>query len=237
MQINVAIAGINGRIGREIVAAAETDPDVVIAAGLTRRDRVKDLPPIDVLLDFTCADSTIELAHHCASAGVPFVSGVTGLSPNQNDEISKIGKSIPVFCASNFSVGVCALMHLLPSLARALHGYDIEIVETHHRNKTDAPSGTAIDLAAAVLGERDHAFVHGRAGVSPRQTTDIGIHSVRGGGNTGEHTVLFMDDGEEIRISHRALSRRTFALGALRASKFVVGRPPGLYGMAELLSM
>jgi 4-hydroxy-tetrahydrodipicolinate reductase len=127
------------------------------------------------------------------------------------------------------------LLQVLPTLALALDGYDIEIVEAHHRHKLDAPSGTALALAEAVGGvEANH--VHGRYGVAKRTAGEIGIHAIRGGGNTGEHAVLIMSEGEEIRIEHRTHSRRTFADGALRAAHFIVDQPPSLYGMADMFS-
>jgi 4-hydroxy-tetrahydrodipicolinate reductase len=235
MAIRIAIAGINGRMGREVVAVVKTDPDFYVAAGLARGERVDKLSSIDVLIDFTTADATVGLAKQSAALSIPFVSGVTGLSTSQTGELRSIGKVIPLFYARNFSVGISALLQLLPSLAEALDGYDIEVVEAHHRHKVDAPSGTAVALAEAITSGRGASFIHGREGVAPRQTGEIGMHSIRGGGNTGEHTILFMSEGEEIRIGHRALGRAAFALGALRAAKYVVGRNPGYYGMTDLI--
>jgi 4-hydroxy-tetrahydrodipicolinate reductase len=235
MVIKIAIAGINGRMGCEIVAASKNDPDFDVAAGLAPGERVDKLPPIDVLIDFTTAEATIGLARESAALGIPFVSGVTGLSPSQSDELRNIGKAVPVFYSRNFSVGISALLQLLPSLAQALDGYDIEVIEAHHRHKIDAPSGTAIAVAEAITSGTNASIVHGREGVAPRQRGEIGMHSIRGGGNTGEHTILFMNDGEEIRIGHRAFSRSAFAVGALSAARFVVGRDPGFYDMTDLI--
>jgi 4-hydroxy-tetrahydrodipicolinate reductase len=235
MPINVAIAGIDGRMGKEVAAVAELDPGVLIQTGLTRSDHIEDVSGVDVLIDFTVAESTIGLAEACATRRIPFVSGVTGLSAKQANQLLCISETIPVFYSRNFSIGISALLRTLPEFASALDGYDIEVVETHHRHKVDSPSGTALALVEALRTGQGQAIVHGREGVAPRQPGEIGIHSIRGGGNTGEHTVIFMNDGEEIRIGHRALSRRTFALGALRAAHFVVGRSPGYYGMDNLL--
>lgn len=235
MVIKIAIAGINGRMGSEIVSVAKNDPNFTVAAGLARGERVVKLPAIDVLIDFTTADATVGMAKECAALGIPFVSGVTGLSTSQTDELRAIGKVIPLFYSRNFGIGISALLQVLPSLARALDGYDVEIVEAHHRHKIDAPSGTALALAEAITSGTNASIVHGREGDAPRQRGEIGMHSIRGGGNTGEHTILFMNDGEEIRIGHRALSRSAFALGALRAARFVVGRDPGFYGMTDLI--
>jgi 4-hydroxy-tetrahydrodipicolinate reductase len=237
MPINIAIAGINGRMGQELVAAAQDDDGFIIVGGLHRGHCLDDLALFDVLIDFTNADSTVDLAQSCAARKVPFISGVTGLSSGQLQELNKIGSIIPVFYSRNFSLGIAALLKILPSLSSMLNGYDIEIIETHHRHKNDAPSGTAQALAEAIYGDSDRQPVYGRHGWSPRASGEIGIHSVRGGGNPGEHTILFMNEGEEIRIGHRALSRRTFALGALRATRFIIDQPPGLYGMADLLAV
>jgi 4-hydroxy-tetrahydrodipicolinate reductase len=137
------------------------------------------------------------------------------------------------------SIGVNALLELLPLLAKALPGYDVEITEAHHKHKRDAPSGTALALGEAVasaLGVNlaDKAN-HGREGIEPREPGEIGFHAIRAGGNAGEHWVLFADEGEQIQVVHRAYSRRTFALGALRAAKWLASRPPGFYTMADLL--
>jgi 4-hydroxy-tetrahydrodipicolinate reductase len=138
------------------------------------------------------------------------------------------------------SLGLNAVLSILPGLVRALSDYDIEITELHHRHKKDAPSGTALALAESIstalnvdLGRQ---AVYGRQGIAPRRAGEIGIHALRGGGNTGEHTVLVADEGEEIRVSHRALSRRTFAIGALRAASFIANEPPGFYSMQNLIS-
>jgi 4-hydroxy-tetrahydrodipicolinate reductase len=170
---------------------------------------------------------------------VPLVSGTTGLTGEQMAELELSAAHIPVFHARNMSVGVSAVTAVLPALVQALDGYDIEIVEAHHRHKVDAPSGTALVLAEAIAAALARPLVelasYGRQGHAPRAADEIGIHAVRAGGNAGEHTIIFADDGEEIRLSHRAFSRRTFALGALRAARFIVGQPPGRYGMADVL--
>jgi 4-hydroxy-tetrahydrodipicolinate reductase len=246
MSLRIAIAGIKGRMGREVVAAANDALDVVVIAGLVRVgagpdvegirkfERVEELPPVDVLIDFTTAGSTIELATASADQGIPFVSGVTGLSESQLCALRELGTGIPVLHARNFSLGLNALLRFLPELVQSLDGYDIEIVEAHHRHKSDAPSGTALALAEAIGGASTN-LVYGRDGVAPRKAGEIGIHAVRGGGNTGEHTVLIMDDGEEIRVSHRSFSRRAFAIGALKAAGFLVCQPSGFYEMADLM--
>jgi 4-hydroxy-tetrahydrodipicolinate reductase len=241
MTVRVGIGGISGRLGREIVVAAEDDPLVQVTGGFSRSEGSLDalLPVVDVIIDVTRADATVDVAERCAEAGIPFVTGTTGLDAAQSRRLARAAERIPVFAARNLSVGIAALMTVLPDLVAALDGFDIEIIETHHRHKVDAPSGTALALLEAIRsapGSNDPALVHGRFGHGLRRPGEVGIHSVRAGGNPGEHTVILADAGEEIRISHRAFSRRPYALGALRAAHWVVGRPPGQYGMADLLA-
>lgn len=256
MSLRIGIGGIGGRMGQEIAAAALADPAFELVGGVEISPASIDslgsklaivesaaalLPRIDVLIDFTTPEATAAHADACAAAHVPFVSGVTGLSSPQVEHLREASQSIPVFYARNMSIGLNALLAVLPQLTRALSGYDIELTELHHRHKKDAPSGTALALAEVIasaleanLGDR---ATYGRIGIAPRQPGEIGIHALRGGGNAGEHTVLFADEGEEIRVSHHALSRRTFALGALRAALFVSHQTPGLYTMANLISV
>jgi 4-hydroxy-tetrahydrodipicolinate reductase len=255
--IRIAIAGIGGRMGREILAAAAADSSIWVVGGtvnatsipaqaetfgseLTVGGALSELPErVDVVIDFTKPGVTLQNAHWCAAQGVPFVSGTTGLSAEQLGELQSASERAPIFYARNMSLGLNALIELLPRLVMALDGYDIEITETHHRGKKDAPSGTALALAEAIAAGRqggpDAHLVYGRTGLSPRTPSEIGMHSLRAGGNAGEHTVLFADEGEEVRLTHRALSRATFALGALRAAKFLAGQPPGWYSMTDLI--
>lgn len=260
--VRIGIAGIGGRMGREVLAVVQAEPDVQLAGGFVRPERVEEISTslgraIDlydrlpdllahnglesvVLIEFTNPDSALAIARECADHGCPLVSGTTGLSADQLVELRKLAERIPIFYARNMSVGINALLATLPALVQALDGYDIEIVETHHRHKADAPSGTALALAeeisTAIRRPLEHHAVYGRHGVAPRKAGDIGIHAVRGGGNAGEHTIIFSDDGEEIQVSHRAYSRRTFAIGAVRAARFVAQQPSGFYAMADLLN-
>ena len=194
-------------------------------------------PPEDaeVLIEFTSPEATIS---HLAY-GKPYVIGTTGLSDDQRAEIKAAARNAPIVLAPNMSVGVNLLREVVRDLSAKLEGYDIELVETHHRNKKDAPSGTALLLAnAAAEGRKqnlDDTAVYGREGVSPRREGEIGIHALRGGAVVGEHRLIFYSDGEEIEVIHRALSRRTFADGAIRASKFAASAKPGLYSMRDVL--
>ncbi len=194
-------------------------------------------PPDDaeVLVEFTSPEATV--AH--LAYGKPHVIGTTGLSEDQRAEVEEAARSVPIVLAPNMGVGVNLLREVVRDLSAKLEGYDIEVVEAHHRNKKDAPSGTALLLANAAAEGRqqnlDDAAVYGREGVSPRQEGEIGIHALRGGAVVGEHRLIFYSEGEEIEVIHRALSRRTFADGALRAARFAAGAGPGLYSMRDVL--
>jgi 4-hydroxy-tetrahydrodipicolinate reductase len=190
----------------------------------------------EVLIEFTTPLATVQ---HL-SYDRPHVIGTTGLSEEQLEKIEETSHSVPIILAPNMSVGVNLLREVVREISAKLGGdYDIEVVETHHRNKKDAPSGTALFLArAAAEGRRkklDEVAVYGREGVSPRESDEIGIHALRGGAVVGEHRLIFYSGGEEVEVVHRALSRRTFADGALRAARFVANARPGLYSMADVL--
>ena len=248
--VRIVVAGVGGRMGREIVAAAESDASVEVVGGTVRPgssganlpvarvsvDALELLPDADVLIDFTTPESTRVHARAAAESKRGLVVGTTGLSAAAVHELREIGRTVPVLYSRNMSVGVNALLGLLPSLIKALDGYDVEIWEHHHRGKKDAPSGTALALAEAMIPDLEKRAVYGRQGIAPRQPGDVGIHAIRGGGNAGEHTILFADDGEQIQVVHRAYGRRTFALGALRAARWVAGQPPGFYAMSDLLN-
>jgi len=240
-------------MGREIAAQAANNQRMTLIGGLSRQARTAEsepdgvrlfvdiaelLPEIDVLIDFSAPTGTVDHASACASAGVPVVCGTTGLDVAQMATLRAATERVAVFHAANMSRGVNAALAVLPALVRALDGYDIEIVEAHHRHKADAPSGTALALARAVAGvsgeDLDGRVRHGREGARLRDASEIGIHAIRAGGNPGEHTVILASEGEELRLSHRAFSRASYAEGALRAARLIVDQPPGWYDPATL---
>ena len=243
-------------MGRELCRAALETEGIELAGGTVEPDAPElgadlgelcgagranvattEAPPEDagILVEFTTPEATVE---HL-SYGLPHVIGTTGLSEEQLAQVKEAAKSVPVVLAPNMSVGVNLLRRVVRDLAAKLEGYDIELVEAHHRNKKDAPSGTALFLARAAAEGRERNLedvaVHGREGLSPRGPGEIGIHALRGGAVVGEHRLVFYSDGEEVEVVHRALSRRTFADGALRAARFAASSKPGLYGMADVL--
>ena len=247
MTLRIGIAGIRGRMGREIALLAENTPEVSLVGGLGRQPGERPpvftnaealLPDIDVLIDFTSPEAAVANAEACASLGKPFVSGTTGLDAAQAAALRDAAASIAVFQAANMSPGVNAMLSVLPTMVRALAGYDIEIVEAHHRHKVDAPSGTALALARVAAGASGESLAerarYGREGACPRTPDEIGIHAVRAGGNPGEHAVILTGDGEEVRLSHRSFSRASYAEGALKAARLIVRQPPGWYEPATL---
>ena len=243
-------------MGRELCRAALQTDGIELAGGTVEPDAPElgddlgelcgagrtgvtatEAPPEDagVLIEFTTPEATVEHLSH----GLPHVIGTTGLSEEQLAEVGEAAQSAPIVLAPNMSVGVNLLREVVRDLAAKLEGYDIEVVEAHHRHKKDAPSGTALFLARAAAEGRERSLeevaVYGREGYAPREPGEIGIHALRGGAVVGEHRLVFYADGEEVEVVHRALSRRTFADGALRAARFAAGAKPGLYGMADVL--
>jgi len=266
MSLSIAIAGVSGRMGRALLEAVAADVDCALGAALDRpaspllgQDAgvvygavsgvaVSDQVPAAlagarVLIDFTRPEATFGYLEDCTAAGVPLVIGTTGFDEAGKARIRDAAKAIPIVFAPNMSVGVNLLMKLAELAASVLQdGYDIEIIEAHHRHKIDAPSGTALGLGQAVARatQRDLAqcAVYGREGVTgERDPRTIGFATVRGGDIVGDHTLLFAGTGERIELTHKASSRATFAQGALRAAKWLQGRAPGLYDMRDVLGL
>ena len=214
------------------------------AAGVAIGGSIEDaLAGCDVAIDFTAPAATVENARRAAERGVALVIGTTGLSDADSRALAAAAERVAIVRSANFSVGVNVLLGLVEAAARALgDGWDVEIVEAHHRQKRDAPSGTALQLAEALAGAlgRDLArdLRSGRAGdVGPRAPSEIGVLAVRGGDVVGDHTVHFLGLGERLELTHRASSRETFARGAVRAAAWVAGRAPGLYDLRDVLGL
>lgn len=199
----------------------------------------------DVIIDFSFHTATAGHAETISQWGIPWVIGTTGLEEEEIAKVESAARCIPIVMAPNMSFGVNLLFSLTRQAAQALKekGYDIEIIERHHRLKVDSPSGTALGLgraAAAGMGwDLDQVSIHGREGIiqGNRPEEQIGFHAIRGGDFVGDHTVLFAGDGESVELSHRATSRETFAVGALRAALWVIGRDPGIYSMQDVLEL
>ena len=229
-------------MGRAVSSVLDAREDVVVAARFDRGE-TPDLSLCDVVIDFSTADASVELAHACAARGGPaLVIGSTGLTPEQDAEILKAAEKIAIVRSGNFSLGVNILIGLVEHAAQRLDArdWDIEILETHHRKKVDAPSGTALMLGEAAASGRDVDLADVRSapydGVGEaREAGRIGFASLRAGGVIGEHTVLFASDDETLTLSHSAIDRSLFAKGAVAAAAWVRSRPPGLYDMQDVL--
>jgi 4-hydroxy-tetrahydrodipicolinate reductase len=252
-RLSVAVTGAGGRMGREVIEAAADREGVAVALAVNRTetepvagvavedaDRLADLlasEDPDVLVDFTGPDSAVAYAAACADAGVPLVTGTTGFADGQIGDLRTASEAVPVLKASNFARGVAALRRAVREAAAALPGYDVELTETHHNGKRDAPSGTAksiLDDVAAVRDDLDER-VHGREGDAPRDAGEIGVHARRAGDVTGEHEVLLAGNRETLALTHRAGDRGVFAEGALDAAAWLVDREPGWYGFDDVL--
>jgi 4-hydroxy-tetrahydrodipicolinate reductase len=230
-------------MGQAIAAAAE-GAGAVIVAGLDQGDDLtNDIAACDVVVDFSHPSATDAVGRACLSKSKPLVIGTTGHSNEDRALLEAISKSVPVVLSPNFSVGVNALFWLTREAARMLgEDFDLEIVETHHRLKKDAPSGTAKKLAEILCEGRKLDYAanvrHGREGlIGERPAKEIGVHSIRAGDVVGDHTVILAGPGERLELTHKAASRETFAAGALRAARWIVGKPPRLYSMEDVLGL
>ncbi|WP_419759621.1 4-hydroxy-tetrahydrodipicolinate reductase [Acidisoma sp.] len=244
MPVRIGVAGLSGRMGRllaEEIAAAGCP----LSGGIGRGETLDALAAAsDVVIDFTRASTVQGHAEALAAAGVAWVLGTSGLSAGDESAVAAAAAHIPVVYAANFSPGVTLVLALAEQMAASLppDRYDAEILEMHHRQKVDAPSGTAVALGRAVAAGRgvDLADVmqSGRDGhTGPRAPGAIGFAALRGGQVVGEHSLLFAGSDEQIVLTHRAFDRRTFASGAVRAALWAAGRSPGLYGMRDVLGL
>jgi 4-hydroxy-tetrahydrodipicolinate reductase len=213
------------------------------AGGLRIGAELSALAGADVVVDFTRPEGTMAHLDACVANGKPLVVGTTGFSEAQRQRIAEAARRIPIVLSPNFAIGVNVVFRLAQTAAAALgDGYDVEIVEAHHRHKVDAPSGTALKLGELVAGalgrELAKVATHGRSGeTGERPAKAIGFHAIRGGDIVGEHTVIFAGAGERVEISVRSQSRMTYAAGALRAARWLGGRAPGLYDMFDVLGL
>lgn len=244
--LSIALVGARGRMGQAILACARRAPEqfrVAASIGRAGADVAAAARGSDAVVDFSLPAATAGVLAAATAHGLPLVLGTTGHDAEQRAAITRAAAEVPVVFAANFSVGVNTLFWLTRRAAEILGpDFDLEILEMHHRHKRDAPSGTARRLTEILAEVRalDHeaGARHGRAGlVGERTAAEIGVHAVRGGDVVGEHTVFFAAVGERLELTHRAGSRETFALGALRAASWLVGKPPGLYDMEDVLGL
>jgi len=266
MTYRIAVAGVSGRMGQMLIDAVRDADDCTLAGALDvagspaigqdagalsgkpvgvtiTSDLRAGLQGCDVLIDFTRPEGTLAHLQACRELGVAAVIGTTGFTDEQKAEIAVFAKDVAIVMAPNMSVGVNVTLKLLEMAAKALStGYDIEIIEAHHRHKVDAPSGTALKMGEVIAGAlgRDlkDCAVYAREGVTgERDPSSIGFATIRGGDIVGDHTVLFAGIGERIEISHKSSSRATYAQGSLRAVRFLAGRAAGLFDMYDVLDL
>lgn len=263
-ETRLAVTGATGRMGRAVLdAAAERgtltvvlavnrDPAAADADGSRAIEPAADLPAMlnervpDVLVDFSGPDSAVEYANACADTGVAFVTGTTGFDDAQRGRLREASETIPVLRAANFSRGIQALLGAVGEAIGALPGYDVELTETHHNRKRDAPSGTAKTILDRIETSRSNGEIddsdaevsdrtYGREGIQPRTEGEIGVHVRRAGDVRGEHEVLVAGNDEVLTLTHRAESRGVFAAGALDSAAWLAGRDPGVYEFGEVL--
>lgn len=242
MPLSIHINGSHGRMG-QAVAAAVREAGLVIAAETDVGDDLRaGMAKADAVIDFSSPAATPEILRHALELRKPVVIGTTGHEATDRKRLLAIAAGVPCVWAGNFSVGVNLLFALTRRAAAVLGSdYDAEVVEMHHRFKKDAPSGTAARLLEIILEERKlstEALRHGREGLTgEREPTEVGVHALRGGDVVGDHTVMFAALGERVELVHKASDRGIFARGAVRAARWVVGRPAGVYDMQDVLAL
>lgn len=249
--LKVLVNGCNGKMGSVVCNQIMQDKSLILVGGVDINSQdnhagfqvynnifsIKET--IDVIIDFSHPCSLSNLLIYCEENNIPLVIGTTGISDADMEKIKSSSKKIPIFYSANMSLGINTLVSLVQKAASILgDNFDIEIIEKHHNQKVDAPSGTALLLGdtirESIKEETEYKF--GRSGISKREEKEIGVHAIRGGSIVGEHEVIFAGNGEIIELKHTALSREVFAVGALKACKFICGKTPGLYSMDHVLS-
>ena len=248
--INILLCGANGKMGRAVTKAAAESPDVRIAAGYdinttqaggysVYADFSEIKEEIDAVIDFSNPAVFDGLMEYAEEKGIPVIICTTGLSAEQNQKLKSASEKIPVFFSANMSIGVNLMIDLVSRAAKILESnFDIEIIEKHHNQKIDAPSGTALAIADAISESVSYnpEYTYDRHSVRrKRDKNEIGIHAVRGGTIVGEHSVIFAGTDEVLEIKHQANSKEIFAVGAVKAAKFIVGKPNGMYNMSDVI--
>jgi len=251
--IKILICGAAGKMGRMIIDRVLSESELELVGAVESKGNRSVGKPIgkikitdglenvvkscDIVIDFTSPNATIGNLETARKNKKPIVIGTTGLDEKGIDKIKNASREIPVVFAPNMSVGVNLLFKLVDEVAGVLSNYDVEIIEAHHNQKKDAPSGTALKLAEIIADKLNLTKIYGRQGITGPRKKEIGIHSVRAGDIVGEHTVVFAGPGERIELIHRAHSRDTLAAGAVLAAKWLIGKKPGLYSMRDVLGL
>ena len=248
--INILISGATGRMGKKVYESAKKNPNVTAICGIDIVCDCNNLgfpiydsfskvsQKVDVVIDFSSPSNLDNILEFCSINNIPAILCATGYDDEKIKKIEQYSKKLPLFRSGNMSLGVNALIDLVKKATNSLNGFDVEIIEKHHNQKIDAPSGTALMLANAVKEvDNEKFYTYGRNGiVGKRDANEIGIHAVRGGGIVGEHEVLFVSDFETITLSHQATDRSVFADGAIKAAEFIVNKPAGLYNMSDVIN-
>ncbi|RQG92347.1 4-hydroxy-tetrahydrodipicolinate reductase [Natrarchaeobius chitinivorans] len=254
MTVRIGVTGATGRMGREVIDAVGDREDCEVVFAVTRDPDGRSVGGIEVepdgefdslvvereptvVVDFTAPGSAVDYARSCAGAGVAFVTGTTGFDDEGFEALADAAEDVPVLRAPNFARGVEALVNVVGEAIGNLPGYDVELVETHHNDKVDAPSGTAKRLLSEIEASGDFAGrTHGREGDQPREAGEIGVHALRAGDVTGEHEIIIANNHEEVRLTHRAEDRGVFAAGAVDAAVWLAGRDAGLYEFGDVVA-
>lgn len=246
--IKLLINGIHGRMGTEVLKEASSLSDFEVIGGVDRSANSTTIPVYDnpklisekpdVIVDFSVPEGTIKILEYAKENSIPLVIATTGFSNDDLTKIEEYAKYIPIFKSSNMSYEINIMSEIVSELAKKLKDSDIEIIETHHRNKVDSPSGTALMIADSINNalNNEMEYVYDRHLVRQKRTNkEIGIQSIRGGTEAGKHTVLFLGENESLEITHNVTSRNIFAKGALKAAKYIVNKDNGLYTMKDLI--
>ncbi|MCT8977308.1 4-hydroxy-tetrahydrodipicolinate reductase [Clostridium sp. CX1] len=246
--VRIILSGCNGKMGKVISGLANNFSNLSIVAGIDKNTDGSSYPVFssigectvdaDVILDFSRPDALDSLLKYAKEKNVGVVLCTTGFTDEQLSQITEASKEIPVFRSANMSIGINVVNKVLRSISALLYNnFDIEIIEKHHNQKVDAPSGTALLLANTIKDSipEETQFTYGREGIAKREHKEIGIHAIRGGSIVGDHDVIFAGQGEVIEISHKAISREVFAVGALKACEFMYGKGKGFYSMDDVV--
>lgn len=249
--IKVLLNGCNGRMGKVVSECIKNYEGIMVSCGVDRFKTENSSFPVysnfdecneddvDVIIDFSSATATESLLEYAKEKKIPVVLCSTGFTPDQIEYINQCALEIPLFKSGNMSIGINVISNILKKVAPFLYdNFDIEIIEKHHNQKLDSPSGTALLLANSIKSSipSETNFTYGREGIAKRDEKEIGIHAVRGGNIVGDHDVIFAGAGEVIEINHKAISRDVFAHGAIKAAEFLVGQKPGLYNMDNVIN-
>lgn len=237
--IKVLINGYNGKMGQMVLNQIKASKDFECIGGTDVSLSINEITEKpDVIIDFSTPEASLSILQYAEKNKIPVVIATTGFSDEQTAKIMEYSKTLPIFKSANMSYETNLMIALVSKLAKELTGSDIEIVETHHNKKVDAPSGTALMIADSINEALDHEMYYEydrHSKRAPRSQKEIGIHSIRGGTEVGKHTVFFFGDNESLEISHTVTSRAVFANGALKAAKFIINKPAGFYDMKNLV--